>query len=214
MARIFAQLVGVAAALSLLVPATAGANLIVSGSFELPATSLVMDVPAGDPSLVGWTVVSGSVDVVNGVYYPAFVDSQSLDMDGVSAGTITQSFTTTIGSTYNLTFEFANNFRGGTVPAQATVSVLGAGPTPRLSQGLVHSDSSFGGMDYQLFSGLFTADSATTTLRFTSTDPANSLGGIVLDAVSVTPAPEPTGIALLCGACIIGLARRSGKTSM
>jgi choice-of-anchor C domain-containing protein len=185
----------------------AAANLIVNGGFEEPATGSFTTIPAGDPSLTGWTVVDGSVDVVNTAFYPAFEGDQSLDLDGSSAGTIEQSFATAAGTTYTLTFAYANN-PGGTVPASANVSVVGTATL--LSQDFTHGSSTDTDMDYVIFSGSFTADSATTTLRFTSLNPAGSIGGIALDAVSVTagtPAavPEPASLALL-GAGAVGLA--------
>src|SRR5262249_20311045 len=81
-------------------PASAG--LITNGGFEQPGGQTAdLFLPAGNSSLTGWTIVSGSVDIVPSTgSWPAYEGSQSLDLDGHSAGTIEQSFTTTVGITY------------------------------------------------------------------------------------------------------------------
>ena len=56
---------------------------------------------AGDTSLDGWTVEAGSVDWV-GTYWPAQDGSMSIDMSGLDAGTLSQTFATTIGNNYTV----------------------------------------------------------------------------------------------------------------
>ena len=143
----------------------------------------------GSALLLGWTIVSGSVDTVDFSFFPAREGNQSLDLDGLSAGTIEQSIVTTPGSPYKVKFYYANNpiLNGGaTVPASANVTIQGANAA-LISQTITHSSSSLGSMNFTLFEALFTADSTTTILRFSSFSPANSTGGIVLDSVSVIP---------------------------
>jgi len=188
------------------------AGLIVNGGFEQPTTGSFLTIPAGSSDLTGWTVVSGTVDVVNSSFYPAFAGNQSLDLDGTSAGAIEQSFNTTIGATYNFAFVYANNALGGTNPASANVSLSGMGTSDLLDQDITHGGSTVSDMNYILFNFSFTANSATTTLRFTSLDPSGSNGGIALDLVSVTPnaVPEPSSLCLagLGILCIAGRALR------
>jgi choice-of-anchor C domain-containing protein len=170
-------------------------RVLVNGGFEQPVVSSDLFIPAGDLSLVGWTVVSGSVDVVPSTgSWPSFEGTQSLDLDGHSAGTIEQSFATTAGSTYVLSFAYANN-PGGL--RSANVSVLGAGALPLLSQDISHSSSTVANMEWTPFVGSFTADSATTTLRFSSTDAPSSFGGIALDAVCVQVEAPPVVFLLI-----------------
>ena len=101
----------------------APATVLVNGGFEQLTTSGDLFIPAGDPSLVGWAIVTGSVDVVSNTgSWPAFAGAQSLDLDGHSGGTIEQVFATTVGATYVLSFEYANKPSG--LPS-ANVVVLG-----------------------------------------------------------------------------------------
>jgi len=183
------------AALCLLSIGNAQSDILVNGGFEQPTTSGDLFIPAGDPSLVGWAIVSGSIDVVSntGSWLP-FAGAQSLDLDGHSGGTIEQVFATTAGATYVLSFEYANNPAG---QPWANVSVLGAAAL--LSQDISHSTSTGADMDWTHFVESFTADSAATTPRFASLDGPSSFWGIALDAVSVSPipVPEPSTLALL-----------------
>jgi hypothetical protein len=177
-------------------PGQARADLIVNGSFEIPSTSfftILPPIPAG----FGWTIPAGDVDV--DLTLAAFGDSavdgvQNLDLDGTVPGTLQQTFPTTPGQTYALSFAFSNN-PFGTI-GSARVDVLGN--TTLLSATVSHSNAGFGpgGLNWLTFNGLFVADSPFTTLRFTSLDASNSSTGLLLDAVSVNAVPEPTTLAL------------------
>lgn len=177
----------------------ANADLIVNGGFEDPVTTDVTMIPSGSSLLTGWTIAAGSVDVISPVNQPVFAGNQALDLNGDSAGTIEQAFATVVGGSYLLTFAYANNAHAGASSHSANVSLSGAGSSDLLNQDVAHAGSTVDDMNYILFSFNFTANSATTLLRFTSLDPATSNGGIILDAVSVitNAVPEPSALCLL-----------------
>jgi hypothetical protein len=126
--------IGLAMAMLVLAAGHASAgNLIINWNFSDPNAasppndgSVYKFVNAGDPSLTGWTVTSGSVET--DVTTPTFGsptasgNPQNLDLDGNSAGTIAQLFATTVGQTYSLSFYYSDNPYGPGAAATVTVS--------------------------------------------------------------------------------------------
>jgi hypothetical protein len=113
---------------------------------------------------------------------------------------LTQTFATTPGQTYELSFAYADNYVTGTVHA-ASVSVFDSsgdllGPTT-----ISHYTSVAGDLNWTVF----TANQATASLDFKSLD-GFSYGGILLDGVSINAVPEPSSI-LLIGIGATGLIR-------
>lgn len=195
----------------------AQANLITNGSFEIPVVTSSSEfrtiVPGSEPSGFGWQITKGNVDtVIRGPIFAstAFDGLQFLDLDGTVPGGIAQSFVTTPGNPYVLTFAYANNPHpeaGATVPAHGTVSIFDTASTSDLITPLLltHGSSTVVAPDWITSGAItFVAQGINTTLAFTSNDPSGS-GGIFLDAVSVngTPqVPEPATFVLMS----IGLA--------
>ena len=60
------------------------------------------------PMFGGWTVDRNSIDLI-GPYWNAADGSQSVDLDGLAPGSISQTFTTVAGQQYRLTFAYSAN---------------------------------------------------------------------------------------------------------
>lgn len=110
-----ALLAGVAIASLWTVAAHAAAiNTFTNGSFEVgtdPGDSFI-EINAPDlKTISGWTVDSGSIDYI-GTYWQAAEGSRSIDLSGSGPGRISQTFFTTPGQTYVVTFSIAGNPEG------------------------------------------------------------------------------------------------------
>jgi hypothetical protein len=111
---------------------------------------------------------------------------QWLDLDGLSAGTISQTFQTLPNQMYVLSFAYANNAAWPTAQAQITIvdASTAIDLTPPFS--ITHGTSTFSNYDW-LASGpiTFTALGRSTVLEFKSLDSSASRGGIFLDAIEL-----------------------------
>jgi choice-of-anchor C domain-containing protein len=199
--RSFPILTLLARAILLLSPTFAcGENLIVNGGFEVAGSALLRP---GDAGLAPWTIVAGDVEVTSSGVWPAYEGANSLDLTGNISGAIEQSFATTPGQSYAISFAYANSW--GAPSSTANVRVLSVAPL--LDEVIAHSGSTQSDMKWTLFEGLFTADSTISTLRFTNLTP-DSFYGTTLDAVSVVAVPEPHTLAVACSGLML-VKRRS-----
>jgi choice-of-anchor C domain-containing protein len=179
----------VAASALLAVPGAAHAAVTVptgfgDGSFELPSAPVGGFATYSAGQNIGpWTVTGGSVDLIGARFWAAAEGDQSVDLNGYSAGTISQTFATVPGTRYRVNYSVAGNPDSG--PLIKTGSVL--------INGVDAQDFSFNiagktrlDMGYSAETFEFTATLPQTTLTFQSTT-ANSAAGPVLDGVMVTP---------------------------
>jgi len=207
----------VVAALAMLIAAVnlSASNLIVNGSFE-EGTWLGnyswYRVPPGSTDMTGWTIGGAGIDWHNSAEMVPedgqYVVDLNLDGGGPSdTGTISQSFPTTPGVSYVLTFYLANPY--------------GHSPNaPLLNVNLNGSDYAF---NPQAWSGwanawvketiTFSANASSTSVTFSSLD-GSGYWGPVLDNVSATPAvpgvPEPGSFTLMASgfAGLLAIVRR------
>lgn len=148
--------------------------------------------------LPGWTVQSGSVDLAwtTSAWGPAASGTFSLDIDGWTPGTISQSFNDVAGQTYTVSFNYSRNPANAPYDVSALVSAGGQNVTVTAL-----NDGSFGGeYSMQWQTGGFTfVGSGNDTITLASLDPSGN-AGVFFDNVSVTgPVPEPATWALMIG---------------
>lgn len=198
------------------VSASAATNLIDNGGFE---TDVVLNpccttVPPGP--LTDWTATP-NVNLVNGTFGSnpfqnlAYQGVQYLDLVGEGGtGSISQTFATTIGQTYNLTFAYSHNLFDGTPSASAFYSIVGA--VSSFSGTVTHSSGTNSNLNWLIFSQNFVASGTSATLSFVS-----GLGGdnegVLFDGIVVSAVPEPSMWAMmLFGFGAIGFALRRRKS--
>jgi choice-of-anchor C domain-containing protein len=188
-------------ALAMTAPAAQAVTILTNGGFEAPAA------PTGSfinetTSFSGWTVTTNNVDIVSGSTPnpAAFEGAQYLDLVGTgSTGGIAQTFSTTVGQAYLLTFQYSNN--PGNSPSSANVdigSIVNDGSL--LAGSVTHGGTTQANPNWTLFSQMFTANASTETLSFLETAGGNN-AGVFLDAVSIDPVtaavPEPSTWAMM-----------------
>ncbi|GBD54571.1 hypothetical protein BGM30_36640 [Microcystis aeruginosa NIES-298] len=180
--------------------------MIQNGSFETatvnPGASFI-GLGAGSTAITGWTVSQGSIDYI-GTLWQASNGSRSLDLSGENAGGIQQTFNTTVGKTYRVTFDLAGNTF--TSPTIKDMRVSAGGSSADFSFDTTGKSNS--NMGWLSKSWDFTANSTTTTLEFISL--TNSFAGPALDNVSVIALsppsiPEPSSVLGLLSLGVLGI---------
>jgi choice-of-anchor C domain-containing protein len=181
--------------------------LIQNGSFETatvnPNPGDFIRLDAGSTAITGWTVSQGTIDYI-GTYWQASEGSRNLDLSGANAGGIQQTFNTTVGKTYRVTFDLAGN--PNTSPTIKQMRISAAGSSDNFSFDITGKSTT--NMGWLSKSWDFTANSTTTTLEFTGL--GNSDAGAALDNVSVialsSPSiPEPSSMLGLLGLGVLGI---------
>ena len=142
------------------------------------------------PTDFGWTISNGNVDIISYQSYgpaPTNGGSYGLDLVGYgSTGEISQTLSTVAGQSYAVSFDYRSN--PGFVPASAEVLVDGS----RIA--LVTGNAPNNG--WTTFNGVFVATGASTTFGLNETSGGGN-GGMFLDNVSVTAAPEASTWAMM-----------------
>jgi choice-of-anchor C domain-containing protein len=156
-------------------------NLLVNGSFEegppLPATNIIT-LEKDSTAMKGWVVTQGDIDLMDAAYWQAAEGRRSLDMNGLTAGGIAQTFKTKQGQKYRVTFALAGN---PGEPAEKKLQVSAAGKKMEFTFDATGKDQKDMGWVSKMWE--FTADADMTTLEFVSLIEGNA--GPALDDVMV-----------------------------
>lgn len=180
------------AILALLSSHRANADLLRNGSFEKGELSdpTGMTLAAGSKTIDGWVVGGRGVDWI-GRYWQASEGGRSIDLDsgdvlgdGPYDGSISQTFATTVGRKYLVTFDLAGN--PDSEPDIKPVQVSAAGRV-ELFRFYNSRKQTHERMGYKSRTFKFTATASSTTLTFTSL--AGTGAGAVIDNVVVSLIP-------------------------
>jgi choice-of-anchor C domain-containing protein len=145
---------------------------------------------AGNTSLTGWTITTGSVDWVDVSYWQPQAGTKSVDLNGEVPGGVSQTLATTIGNTYVVEFFLSGNPEGPPTLKALTVAATGAAPA-MFSYDTAISGTTNDEMQWSPRGYSFVATSNATTLAFTS-NTIDSPFGPAIDTVVVTET-MPTG---------------------
>jgi choice-of-anchor C domain-containing protein len=199
---------------------SANAATFTNGSFEsgiAPGTFTTLS--GGDStSITGWTVDPVNIDYI-GSYWQAGDGNRSIDMNGLAHGGLTQTFDTTAGQAYKVTFLLSGNPDNGHNPAIKTLDVLTNNVSHPFS--FDTTGNSLANMGWTQESFTFVAgagNSSTIDFKSTTFMPEGCpCFGPALDGVSVTAVPEPESYAMmLAGLGLMGFIarrRRSANTA-
>jgi len=183
--RLLVRALAFAAAAPLLLAGSAWAagNLVVNGSFEIgPDPGPFADLAAGSTVITGWTVGDFHIDYVSAAMWAASDGVRSLDLDGSVSqphnGSIFQSFATTPGKQYLVSFDLGGNPWGLPLVKQVEVSAGSAVQVHSFDIGAVVPFNPPATLAWSHRTMLFTATGSTTTLTFRSLTP---LSGILPD---------------------------------
>ncbi len=149
----------------------AQAVTITNGSFEAGVAisgspNFVTLTATDSTSITGWTVSAGTIDYI-GTYWAASDGTRSLDLNGLSAGTVEQTLTgLTNGNVYRIYFDMAGNPDNG--PTDKTLKVTASLDTTNYTF-TVPGGADHSNMGWVTNTFIFTATGSSATLAFTST---------------------------------------------
>ena len=169
---------------------------ITNGTFQanscsVPSASYVF-LGRGNPCILGWAIGDGTTDTGNGTialvgggYWQApGGTSLSIDLDGESPGSISQTISTTPGATYSVTFALSGNPSGSS--ALKTLLVTAPGASTVYTYNTSSTGNTLSNMLYISEAFSFTASGTVSTLTFASEDVKSSGGGPVIGNIGIT----------------------------
>ncbi len=196
MKKIWTVLFGAMAAFGQL----AQANLVQDGSFENLSLQSGSYVFLMNGQMPAWNLGAAGLELRNNIVGAAFDGSNYAELDALGANSfIEQSLTTEPGQWYELSFAYANRI-GWPVSSNGLTWQLGdaSGAAPALP---FNNGSS---QDWHVFTVNWLATSTTTQLKFSAAGLSDGAGSSI-DAISLTPIPEPQSSLLMLSG-LLGLA--------
>ncbi len=194
-------------------------SLLINGSFENTGGTFVndgnhtMSLASGSSAIPGWTTTNGTVTawIENGNPWniPASDGSFFLDLTGYfdsgTYGGVTQSFATTVGTNYVLTFDLGYGGNSGFFAGPVSVTVSAGGTSATFTSGSGTPNPAV--WNHETFN--FTATSTTTALTITGHSTAGGeyigLDNADVELGTVSSVPEPATFGVV-GVAILGLA--------
>ncbi len=173
--------------------AATGAN----GSFEIgtdPGGTFTTLTSVDTTDIASWSVELGSIDYISG-YWPASNGSRSIDLNGLTTGTISQTFPTTIGETYTVTFDLSGNPDSrpvGDAYWSPNAKVVAVSATGAAAQNFAYDTAAhantLSNMLWESHAYSFVATAANTTLTFASQIPGAF--GPAIDNVAISDSAD------------------------
>lgn len=197
MLRAFGVVLAVFAVACCIVAAQTPDSIIINGDFEDgPAVGTYLNMAGGSVAIKGWVVTGEGIDYVGNGYYLPSKGTRSLDLDGSAAsrtsppyvqGGIAQTFPTTPGQRYVVTFDMAGN--PNRPPAQKPMRVSAAGQSMDFVFEITGKNGRNMGWLPKTFT--FTAKETSTTLEFRSltVSPLTGFGAAIDNVIVRTSGP-------------------------
>src|SRR5262249_42021517 len=139
----------------------------------------ILAVPPGDPSLTGWTVVGGAINIVSDGYWVPLSGTRSVELSSSGPGSIQQAIATAPGAIYRVTFWVS----GEPFSLPSLKHLRTAGGETVTDQTFDNTPAWHWDMAWSQRTLDFTATGPTTTVSFSSMDA--SAWGPALDSVKV-----------------------------
>lgn len=183
---------------ALLAATSARAQLLVNGNFEqgpvIPLVNPIFAVASGNTALTGWTVVGGAIGIITDNYWEPLSGQRSVELSSTGPGEIEQAFATSSGASYRVTFWLTGEPFSS--PTLKHLRVTAGSATQDYAYDITpawHWDMHWAQHQFE-----FTANSASTTLRFASLDatqwgPAIDSAKVELVSLDV---PSSSGLSL------------------
>ncbi len=169
----------------------AGAATVANGSFE--DTTFVGGFQ-NTTSLNGWTVESGTVDLIN-TYWASSEGTHNVDMSGSAPAVISQVISgLDVGESYALTFDLSGNPDGPPVVKSLLAAIGGTAAMFTFDSSTTVRPAA---MNWTPMVLRFTAEASSLTLRFSSMNDTVGFYGAALDNVAISAVPLPAAAPLL-----------------